>query len=255
MFRTSSAFATGELQHDGEASLRWVRGTQHLDVMSTKLRTRVFSLTQLLPTDQAKAVAVHDFVKGIPFGCVANYSSLTASDVIKLGHGDCFTKGMLFVAMLRSIRIPARLRFMSLPVQFLRGVIESEEATIMHAAAEVYLNKQWWMTDTYVPDALMQEAARRKLLTEDKKLGYGIHVAGKVYWDGASHALAQCSSADVSSLPVVDWGVADDPVSFYAEESHSELRRNFASRLKWRLAAPLVNKRVAALRSSMPQGQ
>ena len=229
---------------------RWMRATEQLDIKSTKLRTRMMAITQLLPTSQEKAIAIHDYVKSLPFGCVADYSQLKATDVLKLGYGDCFTKGLLMVALLRAASIPARLRFVSLPVHFLRGIIEPEESTIMHAMAEVYLDNRWLVTDSYVPDLPFQQAAQARLANEKSSLGYGIHLRGDLYWGGKRDASAQCHETDPSSLPTVDWGVADDTMSFYADPSHSELRRNFATRLKWRLAAPLVNKRVKALRQA-----
>ncbi len=253
MFRHSAGLGAGEpSQNPSEADLRWMRSTRQLDAMSPKLRTKVISLTQLKVTDQEKAVAIYDFVKSMPFACVADYSVLNASDVLKIGQGDCFTKGMLFVAMLRAAHIPARLRFASLPIHVLRGIIEPEEASIMHAMSEVRIHEHWWVVDSYVPDVILQQMARSKLITQGLQLGYGIHVNGDVHWDGASHASSQCSAADPESLPVVDWGFADDPESFYAQASHSDLRRNFATRMKWRLATPMVNKRVAAIRNDMP---
>ncbi len=219
--------------------------------MSPKLRNRANALALHMQTDREKAIAAHDFVKALPFGCVPDYSALTASEVLNQRHGDCFTKGMLFVALLRALQVPARLRFVSLPVSFLRGIVEPEESTIMHAMAEVLIDDHWFVTDSYVPDALLSAGARRKLLAEGRRMGYGIHINGSEKWDGMSDASAQCCLADETSLPVVDWGIADDPESFYADESHSELRRNFVTRLKWRLASPMVNKRVAAVRASV----
>lgn len=253
MFRSSQGFSSPEetsLQA-GEARLRWLRSTRQLDTMSPKLRNRAAALALHLHSDREKAIAVHDFVKNLPFGCVPDYSALTASEVLKQGHGDCFTKGMLLVALLRALQVPARLRFVSLPVSFLRGIVEPEESTIMHAMAEVLIDNHWFVTDSYVPDALLSAGARHKLLAEGRRMGYSIHINGSEKWDGMSDASAQCCLADATSLPVVDWGIADDPESFYADKSHSELRRNFATRLKWRLAAPMVNKRVAAVRASV----
>ena len=158
---------------------------------------------------------------------------------------------MLFVAMLRCADVPARLRFVSLPVHFLRGIVEPEESTIMHAMAEVLIDNRWIVTDSYVPDRILFAAACKKLTEENRLMGYGIHMAGAQFWDGTKDSSAQCVISDASSLPTVDWGVTHDPETFYADPSHSELRRNFATRMKWRLAAPMVNKRVAALRSTV----
>jgi hypothetical protein len=251
MYVSQGHLSAGEVSDSlGEMRARWLKASPQLDIKSTKLRTRMMALTQLRATEREKAVAIHDFVKSLPFGCVADYSQLKASDVLKLGHGDCFTKGMLMVALLRCAGIPARLRFVSLPVHFLRGIIDLQESTIVHAMAEVYLNDRWIVTDSYVPDEALQLAANARLRQENRALGYGVHINGSMYWTGRQDASAQCYDNDPSSLPTVDWDVADDPMSFYADPSHSELRRNFVARLKWRLAASVVNKRVAAIRSA-----
>jgi hypothetical protein len=253
MFQSSQDFANpADLAPlSGEARLRWLRGTRQLDVMHPRLVQRVQVVLQGLSDDQAKAVALHDAVRALPFGCVPDYSVLRASDILTTGYGDCFTKGMLFVAMLRAAQIPARLRFVSLPIGFLFGIVEPEEATIMHAMAEVLIAGKWRVTDSYVPDIPLQTGARKLLLAQQRPIGYGVHLQGDVHWDGLRDASSQCTSKDPASLPLVDWGVADDPEAFYADKNHSELRRNFATRLKWRIAAPMVNKRVDLIRQEL----
>jgi transglutaminase-like putative cysteine protease len=255
MFKNTQDFTES---HDGdtltgEARFRWLRGTRQLDVMTPLLNSRAVAVTQVATDDREKAVFLHDYIKALPFACVPNFAALTASEVLKLGQGDCFTKGMLFVAMLRALLIPARLRFVMLPTDFLHGIIEPEDLTIVHAMAEIYLQGRWRVTDSYVPDAWLQAGARSKLRAEGRKIGYGVHLQGHDTWNGLRDASAQCTTADPSTLPVVDMGVADDPESFYADHNHGGLRRNFATRLKWRLAAPIVNKRVAAVRAIVQQ--
>jgi Transglutaminase-like superfamily len=250
MYVSQSHIAAGEpRQEDAESLTRWLRATTQLDFKTPKLRTTMLSLTQLIAGDRDKAVALHDFVKKLRFGVNPDDMSLKASDVLKQGFGDCFTKGMLFVALLRCAGIPARLQFVSLPSHFLYGIIDAHDATIVHALAQVHLDGQWVTTDSYVPDLTMQLAAIDRLSAEDRMLGYGIHRRGAIYWLGRKDASAQTHASDESSMPTVDWGIADDPMSFYADPSHSELRRSFAERLKWRIAAPIVNKRTEALRA------
>jgi hypothetical protein len=254
MFRNSAGFFAANAHLDsGESSLRWLKSTRSLDTMHPSIWHAVDQVSMGRKTQLATALAIHDLVKRMPFACAPDYSALTASDVLQLERGDCFTKGMLFVALLRAANIPARMRFMSIPTHFLRGIIAVPEPFIMHAMAEVYLNEQWWATDTYVPDPELMNAALSKLKTEGKSMGYGIHRQGATHWDGCSHASAQCTSFDAKSAPMVDWGVSDDPETFYSDETHEKLRRNFVSRLKWHVAAPMVNAKVAALRDAHTQ--
>jgi hypothetical protein len=249
MYQSTTSFSAGESLSAGEKALRWMRSTRQLDFLDAKLRTRIKALTQLHQDPRDKAAAIYRFVHALPFMCEPRFTRLTASEVLQKGGGDCMTKGILFVAMLRGADIPARLRFVSLPVHFLRGVIELDTSTIVHAMAEVHVGQQWWLVDSYVPDLQLQIAAQQLLTIEERAMGYGIHRRGATEWDGCSHSSAQCSAEDADSLPTIDWGHWDDPESFYEHQSNHELRPSLVMRLKWRLAAPIVNKRTQKIRA------
>jgi Transglutaminase-like superfamily len=226
----------------------WLCETLQLDITSPKVRILASKLTQLLHTDRAKALAIHDHVKSLPFGCNPDFLHAKASDVIRLGYGDCHTKGLLLVALLRAVNVPARLRFVSLPTRFLAGLIDTGAHTMTHAIAEVYLNTRWVQTDTYVVDPELNREARELVLAQGHTTGYGVHVLGDQDWCGQAHARAQCTPADPDSLPVVDWGVAHDLAHFYANEDHAALRRSFMERLKWLLGAKIVNLKIEQIR-------
>ena len=227
----------------------WVQATRLLDLDDPKLRIQVMRITQLASTETQKAVCVHDFVKSLPFGCVAGFDHVPAAAVLKAGRGDCHTKGTLFVAMLRSVGVPARLRFVSLSSAFLKGIIDMSQGTITHAVAEVHLDGRWVQTDTYVTDTLLETRALQLLEPLDSLVGYGIHVRGHHFWDGRHAAHAQYHESDPVSLPIHDWGVAHDPEHFYSNKDHAELALGWLTRAKWMLAAALVNRRVEQVRT------
>jgi Transglutaminase-like superfamily len=139
-------------------------------------------------------VLIHDYIKSLPFGCVAGFGHVPAGQVLRSGRGDCHTKGTLFVALLRSAGLPARLRFVTLPSTFLRGIIDLGQNTITHAIGEVYLQDRWVQTDTYVTDAILEGRALALLQKENSILGYGVHASGKKYWDGQHDAHGQYAS-------------------------------------------------------------
>lgn len=64
-------------------------------------------ITQLAQTDTQKAVLIHDYVKSLPFGCVAGFEHVPAGAVLRSGRSDCHTKGSLFVALLPCVDLPA----------------------------------------------------------------------------------------------------------------------------------------------------
>ena len=227
----------------------WMVATHLLDLDDPKLRIQALRITQLAITETQKAILIHDYVKAMPFGCVAGFDHVPAAAVLKAGRGDCHTKGTLFVALLRSVGVPARLRFVTLPSGFLKGIIDIQQDTITHAIGEVYLDGRWLQTDTYVTDSLLETHAVTLLNRQDTQVGYGIHVWGSHFWDGQHSSYAQYHASDAASLPVHDWGVAHDPEHFYRDKAHEELQLGWLTRVKWMLAAALVNRRVEQIRT------
>ena len=233
-----------------EDAAQWLGGTQLLDLDDPKLRIQAIRITQLASSATQKAVLIHDFVKSLPFGCVAAFDHVPAAAVLRAGRGDCHTKGTLFVALLRAAEVPARLRFVSLSSNFLAGIIDIPQESITHAVGEVYLSGQWVQTDTYVTDEQFEMRALRMLKDQGLRVGLGIHVNADRNWNGQKSSHAQYSDKDPSSLPLKDLGVAHDPKYFYSEQSNQERQLGWTTRLKWMLVAAVVNHRVGKIRLS-----
>ena len=244
--------AQAQIGHQADQPADCLGSTRLLDLADSRMRLKAQSLTQLAQTDSQKAVRVHDFIKSLPFGCVAGFTHATAASVLKLGRGDCHTKGTLFVALLRSVGVPARLRFVSLPSTFLSGILELGTSVITHAVGEVYLQGRWVQTDTYVTDSTLEAHAAMQLASQKRDLGYGIHVRASRFWDGQQNAHAQYYAADDASMPLVDWGVAHDPELFYSSHAHPELHMSWLTRAKWVVAAGVINRRTRQLRDIVP---
>ena len=226
----------------------WLGSTRLLDLEDPKLRIQAMSLTQLSDTDIQKVVAVHEFIKAMPFGCVAGFDDVPAAAVLRSGYGDCHTKGTLFVALLRCVGLPARLRFVTLSSAFLYGIIEPPQNEVIPAIGEVYLDQRWVQTDTYVTDIKLESSAEKLLLDQGRRLGYGIHLDGARQWDAFNNAYGQSAASDEASLPMQDWGVAHDPEQFYANAANPSLRRGWLTRAMWVVAAGLVNRRTQQIR-------
>jgi hypothetical protein len=228
----------------------WLCATSLLDLEDPKLRIRVLRITQLATSATDKAVRVHNYIKSLPFGCVPASQNLTSGIVLRAGLGDCHTKGTLFVSMLRLVGIPARLRFVMLSSTFLEGIISLPGIPITHAIAEAYLAGQWIQVDTYVTDETFEGHALGLLKAKGNELGFGIHARGQRYWAGKHSAYGQYTHLDPQSLPIHDLGVAHDPEHFYQQNVEAPLKMGWLSRLKWMIAAKVINRRVKAVRTS-----
>ena len=228
---------------------RWLGPTYLLNLDDTKLRIRVLRITQLAHSSTQKAVLIHDFIKSLPFGCVPVTDNTRAGTVLRTGQGDCHTKGTLFVAMLRLVGIPSRLRFVSLSSEFMNGIISLPGVTITHAITEIFLSEKWCQVDTYVTDEVFEGRALELLKKTGQTLGFGIHAKAQRYWWGTGSAHGQYTATDTASLPSEDLGTAHDPEYFYQNKDNAKINGGWLSRLKWLLASKVINYRVNALRA------
>lgn len=89
---------------------------------------------------------VRDSIKYDPYALTPNKSCFIASEVLKAGKGYCVSKVVLYVALLRSVNIPARLGFSDV-VNHLSSekLLENMGTNIFyyHGYAEVFLNGRW----------------------------------------------------------------------------------------------------------------
>lgn len=166
---------------------RWLVTTGLLDLEDPKLRLRAHALTQLCKTEREKALAIYGFVKRLPFGKQWKLRLRTAREVMDAGRGDADDKGTLLIALLRAADIPARLRYIQVRGEILRG-LTSSIASAGRPVAEIRLADRWMRTDTYIFDAAYMAAARQRLKDRGWEWGYGIHREGHMIWSGAGDA-------------------------------------------------------------------
>lgn len=227
---------------------RWLADTPLLQHDHPKIRLTAKKLTQLRRTPREQAIACFQFLRAMPFGCLPDSTGTSAIAVLRANRGDCHTKTTLMVALLRSLGIPSRMRFVTMRPDFLRGIADLGGEPIEHAYTEVLLDSEWVALDAYVVDPRLAVAAKARLKEEDRALGYGMHRDGTIHWDGRGSAFAQFTPDDPASLPLCDWGAFDDPYQFYSSVAAVRGRLSLAGRLKWSVGSRIVNRRVNALR-------
>jgi hypothetical protein len=230
---------------------RWLVDTPLLQIGHDRIRLQALRLTQLRVGAQDKAIACYQYVRELDFYCSADPAG-TPSVAVQVAHfGDCFTKGMLFVALLRACSIPARLRFVLVKPNCLRGIMHTGGRSLVHAFTEVLTPAGWLGVDSYVPDLRLSLAARCALINEGRPLGYGLHLHGQVAWDGRSSSFVGFCPEDPSSQPTADLGTFDDVAQFRAAHA-SFLPANWLGRRHWSFAANVANIRIKRLRASRP---
>ena len=235
---------------DADRPQRWLANTPLLQFDHPRIRVLAKKLTALKATPREQAVACFAALRTMPFGCIADSTGTSALTVLRANRGDCHSKSTLLLALLRSLGIPSRMRFVTLKPDFLFGIIDTGGQPIEHAYTEVLLEGHWLAIDSYVVDVRLAMAAKARLKQEGRTVGYGMHKDGSIAWDGRSNSFGQFSLQDAASMPLHDWGAFDDPYQFYSSVPYVRDRLNWSSRFKWMVGASVVNRRVNALRNT-----
>lgn len=234
------------------AARQWLGSTRLLDLGDPKLRLRVRALTQLCKGDREKAVALYRFVKRMPVVKPLRLRPQTAREVLGAGRGDAKGKATLAVAMLRIAGIPARIRWIALRGEILQGLTSAMRET-HRPVLEMCLDGCWQQTDTYIYDADTMAAARQMLKDHSLQWGYGIHVDGRMLWDGLGSAFMAGPPDAGNAMFLRDLGCYDDPAAFMASPAYRGAHNPLARRMLWSLQAPLIDRGWRALRE-LPQG-
>ncbi len=231
---------------DADSPERYLGSSALLDLADHRLRLRARSITQLCKTDRERAMAVHSYVKKMPFKRPFKIRLRTAREVMDAGGGDATDKSTLLVALLRRCRIPARIRYAELNGEILRG-LTSRMPTAARPVVEIWLNSRWVRTDTYIFDTGYMAAARQRLKDRDWEWGYGIHRNGQSVWNGTDDAFLGGYCTEQDPLVLRTLGVYHDPLQFVRSDVY---RKNFkpVAGLHWNILSLLMRKAVRQLR-------
>lgn len=178
-----------------------------------------------------------------------------ASETIQSGRGQCNTKSTLFLALCKSMGIPARIHFSLIKKEIQQGLFTGIAYHLMpdlisHSWIEVKIEGKWRRLDSYINDEDFYLAAKSEL----KKNG----------WDtGFSVA---CSSGESSSgfhideekfvqmdAVVLDHGVWDEPMDYYTTDKYNN-RPSLIKLILYRILINGINKKVAQMRKKCSGG-
>jgi hypothetical protein len=245
-------WADTETQADPDDPRAWLASTPLLDLEDPRLRMKVQSLTQLCKSPRDKAITVYGYVKRLTLCKPIKMRFRTAREVLEAGCGDADDKATLLVALLRGAGIPARLRYVELRGDMLRGL-----GTHMRRAArpvvELWLGR-WIRTDTFIFDASYMAAARARLRDCGWRWGYGICVDGATLWNGANDAFLGGEATEVDPMVLRDLGAFNDPHGLMASPVWRLDYRRFARAAHWAVVAPAMDRVIRELRAEASLG-
>lgn len=197
---------------------QFLKSTKVIDCEHPKIVQLVKELTRGLDSPRTRAIVLHDFVRdNVKFGFAPSFCWMKASDVLEKQIGFSNTKSTLFVALLRASAVPARIIYVDISTDVFKD-FDIRGTYVDHSYTEVFLHGKWIKTDSYTVDQQLFHKARKKLASEQRVLGYGIHMYGTCTWDGENDAFSQLDPHDstASILSRRNFGQQDDVYAFYA---------------------------------------
>ncbi|MES2633579.1 MAG: transglutaminase family protein [Pseudomonadota bacterium] len=195
--------------------------------------------------------AIYDFARNeVGFGYNLA-DDLPASQVLADGIGQCNTKGMLFMALLRGAGIPCRFHGFTIDKALQKGAITGvayllAPRSIIHSWVEVWFDDRWVELEGFILDQdYLTKLQERFADREGAFCGFGaatpnLHDPG-VEWRGGNTYIQKDGINH-------DFGVFDDPDSFYAKHG-----ANLSGAKKWLFQGLIrhwMNRNVARIRGS-----
>lgn len=225
--------------------------TRMLDYNSSEIQDLINNRKWRRLNEFNKIKEIYNFVRDeIKFGYNVD-DSITASQVLKDGYGQCNTKGTLFMALLRGVGVPCRVHGFTIDKKLQKGamtgfVYANAPKNIFHSWVEVFYGENWYELEAFILDS--------KYLTNLQKLnsectgsfcGYGVAVSDFknpiIDWN-ANNTYIQSEGINQ------DFGIYDSPDELLMEH-HQEMAafKNFVYK---NLGRHLMNKNVRRIRNN-----
>ena len=144
---------------------------------------------------------------------------LTAAEVLADGYGQCNTKTILLMTLLRGAGIPCRLHGTEVSKYFQRELMMAITSalapeTIVHTWAEVYYQGRWVALEGVITDKKYLDAIKKLHPNAQGRFsGYAVAVPNfeelNVDWQGTDTYVQR-------EAVVTDFGIFDSPDSFFA---------------------------------------
>ncbi|MNE42333.1 Transglutaminase-like superfamily protein [compost metagenome] len=172
----------------------------------------------LLPVKQ-QILQIYNYVRDdIQFG-YNRADVIPASEILRDGYGQCNTKGILFMTLLRAAGIPCRIHGFTIHKELQKGAMKSwyyrlSPQEIVHSWVEVRYKDKWLNIEGFILDIPYLSKLQEKFADcPEGFCGYGAATDNlskpAVYWDESDTYIQKEGI-------VQDFGIFDSPDDFFA---------------------------------------
>ena len=175
--------------------------------------------------------------------------SISASQVLIDGYGQCNTKGILFMALLRALNIPCRIHGFTIDKRLQKGamtglVYKSAPNNVLHSWVEVFYQDVWYELEGFILDKKYLNKLQEKFKNCNGAFcGYGVAVKDfrnlNIDWDKNNTYI---QSEGINN----DFGVFDSPDELF--KIHRQEMSCFKEFLYKNLGRHLMNRNVSRIR-------
>lgn len=202
--------------------------------------------------EKNRILSIYNYVRDdIAFG-YNEEDGIPASRVLEDGYGQCNTKGVLFMALLRGAGIPCRIHGFTIDKKLQKGALKGlyyllSPREILHSWVEVYFENRWMNLEGFILDVpYLTKLQKRFRNCRGSFCGYGVATDNfqnpAIYWD-------QNDTYIQKEGIVRDLGIFDSADSFFAE--HRQKLGQIAELMYRNLIRHLMNRNIRKIRNEV----
>lgn len=201
-----------------------------------------------LPPKQ-QILDIYNYVRDTVLFGYNRADDIPASEVLQDGYGQCNTKGVLFMALLRAVGVPCRMHGFTIDKKLQKGAMKGwyyrlSPNEIIHSWVEVHFEGTWLNMEGFILDIPYLTKLQQKFgECKGSFCGYGVATDDfqnpPIYWNG--------NDTYVQKEGIVrDLGVYDSPDAFFArnQQNLSGIRKVVYKRV----VRHLMNRNVRRIR-------
>ena len=201
--------------------------------------------------DKDKILSTYNFVRDeIAFGYNID-DNIPASQVLSDGIGQCNTKGILFMALLRALGIPCRIHGFTIYKPLQKGAMKGfvyllAPKEIIHSWVEVYYNNEWLNLEGFILDiAYLNKLQKKFPECEGTFCGYGVSTNDfknpPISWNGGNTYIQNEGIAR-------DFGTFNSPDDFFAK--HTQALKPIKKIMYQKVGRHLMNRNIKKTRNN-----
>jgi hypothetical protein len=231
----------------------YLKATQLLDFENPRLVVLVEERGWRTLKEYEKIGAIYDYVRNeIALGYNES-DAIPASQVLQDGYGQCNTKSILLMALLRACGIPCRLHGATVHKRLQKGVITGiayrlAPREIIHSWVEVFHQGTWISLEGVILDTAYLQALQHRFPDAGETFcGYAVATphfkSPRVAWCGEDTAIQK-------DAIIQDLGIFDAPDDFFAQ--HGANLGGLKALLYRHIFRQRINRKVASIRNTGP---